>query len=86
VATALAMVQACGGSVEAASREYGVPVRTLYRWIADQPARIGETEKRRTALPDTVPVSRCATPTDPAHKRLMADIKRRWRAVAEASH
>ena len=49
VATALAMVQACGGSVEAASRECGVPVRTLYRWIADQPARIGETEKRRTA-------------------------------------
>src|SRR5262245_64475945 len=39
VATALAMVQACGGIVEAASRECGVPARTLYRWIADQPAR-----------------------------------------------
>src|SRR5262249_31588651 len=49
VATALAMVQACGGSVEAASRECGVPVRTLYRWIADQPARTGETERRQTA-------------------------------------
>jgi len=49
VATALAMVQACGGSVEAASRECGVPVRTLYRWIADQPARTEETERRQTA-------------------------------------
>src|SRR5262249_52489009 len=44
VATALAMVQACGGSVEAASRECGVPVRTLYRWVAAPRARTGDSE------------------------------------------
>ena len=49
VATALAMVQACGGSVEAASRECGVPARTLYRWLADPRDRIGETERGQTA-------------------------------------
>ena len=49
VAAALAMVQACGGSVEAASRECGVPARTLYRWIAAPPARTEETERRQTA-------------------------------------
>src|SRR5262245_36728962 len=49
VATALAMVQACGGSVEAASRECGVPGRTLYRWKAGPPARTGDIEKRQTA-------------------------------------
>ena len=49
VAAALAMVQACSGSVEAASRECGVPARTLYRWIAAPPARTEETERRQTA-------------------------------------
>jgi len=43
------MVQACGGSVEAASRECGVPARTLYRWLADPRDRIGETERGQTA-------------------------------------
>src|SRR5215469_1866750 len=50
VAAALAMVQACGGSVEAASRECGVPARTLYRWKAAPPARTGGTERRKTVL------------------------------------
>src|SRR5262249_57640464 len=49
VATAIAMVQACGGSVEAASRECGVPARTLYRWVAGPPARTEDNGRRETA-------------------------------------
>src|SRR5262249_49571214 len=49
VATALAMVQACGGSVEAASRECGAPARTLDRWVAAPRARTGDSERRETA-------------------------------------
>jgi len=49
VATAPAMVRACGGSVEAASRECGVPARTLYRWVGRMQAGTGDIVKPQTA-------------------------------------